>query len=1230
MGSGGLGIIYRSYDILLDRPVAVKVLNSASMGQAGRTRLLHEAQAAARLNHPNIVDIYDAGEAPGLGDDVNPLTFIVMELIDGPSLHEQSPATFQELVSITRQICDALEHAHVHGIIHRDLKPENVMLDKQGTVKLTDFGLARSVSSRLSMEGGIIGTVYYLAPEMAQGQAVDARTDLYSLGVMLFEFIAGGPPFVGENPMTIVSHHIHTQPVLPANPRIAVPASFADLVMKLLAKQPANRPASAKEVRRLLDDPDIGDFHKPTSLDQLVRSRLVGRERDLSEVRNLWTQIANGSGSQPVLLISGESGVGKTPFVQEIISIVEATGGKVLFSDCYEGVNPPYAPISQLVKAGLDLAPAGLNNRALADLLSLAPEMAIRFPAVPSNPALDPTIDQHRLYENVVTLFNLLAQQQPVLLVVEDLQWTDAGTLSLLRHLARRVHQGHDRLLLVITYREEEVSTACCLDDLLLDLARERLAVRLRLERMNLEQVGAVLQSIFNQEIPAAALESVYRVTEGNLFYIYEVCKSLVDEGWLVLRGGQWQLEGNLDEIKLPESIRLTIQRRVGKLPVEVQETLRLAAVIGREFDFGILCWISDTPEDQLIEQLEVAQHAQLIEEQVNKPKEPASERFRFVHALIPATLREELSRLRRNRLHRKVAAAIQALHPKDYEALAFHFSMAGDLRLATDNYLRAGERATILYANQDAARLYGQALSLVGDDLPRRFNILSERSKIYSRTGQREAQNADVQEMMAIAKRLDDKIRRCDALLAWIEYLLATDFSQARKYAEEAVALGRELKDALREAHALHRLGQALWTVDNDPGSVAPLEAAIQLFLQADQKADAASCLHLLSLVVGKQGLGNNTAAMQYAEQALELSRQADDRLQESTSLRRLAIALMDDCEYARALAVSEQALELHRALGDRQGECNAENVIALCLCWLGRLAEGDQHFLRSIEIAEEIDSRVGLANAVTNRLELWFYLSGQYEEGLAFIQQQLQKARDWGDPFLITYMLANKALVYSWFGSLDEFMECYQQVQGIETGAGNKDVQLKLLFHLARLQVDQGHFEAVYNTMMQVEELAKAASTPLVPALILNSRAYIHYMLGNHADLLQGIALIQQAIQSIKASVYPIELADCHALAALLYLKLDQPQPALIHSEAAMKLVEMYPFTHEANAWVHSRALRSAGQTDEANLYLHKSFERLQIVIGLIKDDNFSRSVREDIYVNREILADAERHLR
>ena len=243
IGRGGMGVIYRAFDTLLDRDVALKVL-SDNITPEGRRRLLHEAKTAARLNHPNIVSIFDAGEIQGQ-------PYVVMELVEGETLFSYRPENQEKLIELALQICAALDHAHSSGIIHRDLKPENIILTAQGKIKLLDFGLARSLTSRMSSKGAIVGTVFYLAPELALGKEVDRRADLYSLGVILYELLTGQLPFSGDDPLTVISQHLYA-PVVPPSTHRAGALPFEPIILRLLEKNPADRYASAREVAEAL------------------------------------------------------------------------------------------------------------------------------------------------------------------------------------------------------------------------------------------------------------------------------------------------------------------------------------------------------------------------------------------------------------------------------------------------------------------------------------------------------------------------------------------------------------------------------------------------------------------------------------------------------------------------------------------------------------------------------------------------------------------------------------------------------------------------------------------------------------------------------------------------------------------------------------------------------------------------------------------------------------------
>ena len=308
IGRGGMGVVYRATDLQLHRTVAVKVISENSSADA-RERLVREARAAAALNHPHIVSVYDVGEAKGL-------PFFVMELVDGQSLGRTPPSDLSRIIEIGLQICAALEHAHTNNIVHRDLKPDNVLISTTGeAVKLADLGLALAGhAARISHAGLVLGTPSYMAPEQALGQKVDARTDLYALGVLLYELTTGRVPFAGDDALTVLSQHVHAPPVPPRVLRSDLPRALELLILRLLEKNPDARFQTAAEaaaaLRRSLNQPGIDDEADAAPavaiLDALSRGRLVGRATELAEVRQLWQRALDGQGH--AVLLSGEPG----------------------------------------------------------------------------------------------------------------------------------------------------------------------------------------------------------------------------------------------------------------------------------------------------------------------------------------------------------------------------------------------------------------------------------------------------------------------------------------------------------------------------------------------------------------------------------------------------------------------------------------------------------------------------------------------------------------------------------------------------------------------------------------------------------------------------------------------------------------------------------------------------------------------------------------------------------
>ncbi|AEJ43195.1 Stk1 family PASTA domain-containing Ser/Thr kinase [Alicyclobacillus acidocaldarius] len=272
IGEGGMAEVYRAIDTLLDRTVAVKMLRSQyAVDEEFVRRFRQEAQAAARLSHPNIVNVYDVGVEDGQ-------QYIVMEYVDGPTLKdvivERAPLPVEEVIRISKQICSALQHAHELHVVHRDIKPHNILLTKSGQVKVADFGIARAATGHTiahRQATTVLGSVHYFSPEQARGGPTDAKSDIYSLGVVMYEMLTGKLPFEGDSPVSVALKHLREPFVEPRQLNKDIPQSVENIVLRCLVKEPEGRypnmAAVMADLDAALERPNVPKFVSPSDMD---------------------------------------------------------------------------------------------------------------------------------------------------------------------------------------------------------------------------------------------------------------------------------------------------------------------------------------------------------------------------------------------------------------------------------------------------------------------------------------------------------------------------------------------------------------------------------------------------------------------------------------------------------------------------------------------------------------------------------------------------------------------------------------------------------------------------------------------------------------------------------------------------------------------------------------------------------------------------------------------------
>jgi class 3 adenylate cyclase len=722
LGDGAKKRVFLARDTSLDRLVAFAQLRVEGMDSLGRQRLIREAQAMARLgNHPRLVAIYDIGEEGGT-------PFIVEEYMPGGDLAAQlrdaggAGLPLKQVRAIGEAICEALAFIHERQLLHRDLKPSNVFLSEDGGAKVGDFGLAVSLDrSRLTTESSLIGTPSYMPPEQALGGDVTPQSDLYSLGAMLYELVTGRPPFMGDDPTSVISQHINTRPVAPSWYSEHCPPELESVILKCLEKVPADRPASATEVREALSrvDPEgRSTSHSGSSanpLDRLAQGVFVGRTRELERLRTALDNAFSGHGN--LVMLVGEPGIGKTRTSKEVETYARMRGAQVLVGKTHESAGmPAYWPWVEVGRAwseqnngDLTLLQPALGS-AGPELTRIFPELRQLAPNIGEpEPITDPESAQFRLFDAYTTFIRAMAAHKPQLIVLDDLHWADRPTLMLLQHMARTL--ARMRVLVVGTYRDTDVVRASALSETLVNLNREPGFERIVLRGLERQEVEAYIRATANVNVSPALVQRIHEETEGIPFFLSEVVNLMAEEGTLSAYSSM--------DVALPDGVKEALGRRLDRLSPEANELLQVASVAGREFRHDTLLALGDRSEDEVFALLEEGLDARVIEEAGQ------AGRYRFTHALMQETLLDELSTTRKVRLHGRIGDALESRWGgrADERAtrLAEHFAEAATL---SDRYAEralkysklAAEQAETQAAWAEAARRYESCLTLLAE----------------------------------------------------------------------------------------------------------------------------------------------------------------------------------------------------------------------------------------------------------------------------------------------------------------------------------------------------------------------------------------------------------------------------------------------------------------------------------------------------------------------------------
>ncbi len=1016
LGEGGKGIVYKARDTILNRIVAIKMLKGGMLTEEDYSRFMREAQTVAQLNHPNIVSIYDIGKE---GEK----HFFVLEFVEGMSLRDlmttysEGKCDAQTILRIGIGICSALQYAHSQGVLHRDIKPENILITEEGVAKLMDFGLARMLGQpNITQEGIIIGTPAYVPPEIALGKGADARSDLYSFGAVLYETIAGRLLFPGEEPIKIIFGHIHDHPVSLSKLNPRVPQALADCIMKLLQKDPDNRYQTASDFLRVLKEiaeSSLGEVPALSPKPRIVvpsprrpalkEIQLIDRVEEMGVLREAVDRAVQGEGG--VVFLYGEAGIGKTRLARELGTYARLRGMEVLYGRCpalfrMDGV-PPYILWSEVIKDYLQACTPEHLYKVIgyypSEVCKMVPEVRNKLGAIPPSLPISPEHERDRLFEAISQFMTNISKETPLLVILDDLQWTDQSSLLLLHYMTRGIQK--ESLFLLGDYRDTDVDEKHPLTPVLAEMNRERLFQSIRLERMSFDHTSQMVKGILEQdEVPEAFCQLVYAKTRGNPFFAEEVIKSLKEEKVIYREENRWKIK-EVSKIEFPKTVKSVIRARIGRLDDECQNVLTLACFIGNDFSFEALHAVTGLEEDKLLEILEKALKTGLIKERLIRGEEVYS----FADIIIRDAVHEEVSLLRHKRLHGAVGSALEKVYAMKIDEhlgeLAYHFLEGGDKEKALAYFLKAADKAKGIYANNEAASYLRSALGL----LEEKEGATRERARVLESLG----------DIGKLDGKYDDCIRSWgDALPLW-------------KQSDERMNVAR-----------LHRkMAGVFWmNVGNREKAKEHHQEALKILEAEPESVELASLYEDMAGMVAMGASGGMAQALSLSEKAIDL-----------------AIRLNAYETIARSYV---WAAEIHKWLGDskRAAEyCEKSLKIALDNGYLETAAwayDDLSHFAlemkreRRLELREkgfELAKKVGSIEWIAMfglKLAQNYAEMGNLNKAISMLEESVSLSRKATNLIELTWSLGWLGLFYDILGETDKSELCLNEAFSISQG--------------------------------------------------------------------------------------------------------------------------------------------------------------------------------------------------
>ena len=728
LGRGGMGVVYLARDPLLKRDVAIKVITPEFLGSEAVERFKREAQVVANMDHPSIVGVFDIGEHGGS-------LFFVMPYVAGTNLRsfiKDGSLSLGDVVNLGIQVADALEYSHSKEVVHRDVKPENILISKDESstddvrVRVTDFGLAMaSAQSHLTKTGTLVGTISYLSPEQLTQRNLDGRTDIYSLGIVLYECLVGKAPFAGEI-QSVLYRIAHEIPQSPRALGADIAPELEEIIMQCLEKDPAKRFQRAKEVadalkrhKTKLRDTErfqkLSVVHRASTIVQRpMQSPFIGREKEFTELQRSLNAALQGECQ--FVVVGGEAGIGKSRLLDELENLAKAKKIRLLHSRfveqdqafSFQGFCEAIQEYFR-IKVTTSSGPVDFSDLA-SDLVSLFPVLAEMTEFTGGQKLLvtgetKRTQDRTYIFDLLARSFARIGGGKPLIILFEDLQNADVS-IDALQYVVRRL--GPTPTFVVGTYRTTEVDKHHPLAKMLKGFQGDRRFAQINLESFSVSDYRAFLQTLIGStEMEQSFIDKLYEATEGNPHFTKELVRSLIDSGRIIKNEtGSWSLSGEttLSSEVLPPTIQETVEKRIERLPQDWREILSMASVLGKTFDFRDLEVLTGKKES-----IEDVIDGLITSGFIEEERRSRSDQFTFSSGIVRDVLYAAVPRRKRRALHRKYAEDLEQRNAgrldRVYPLLVHHYSEGDVPEKVIEFGLQSAKKSLEALSAEDAIR---------------------------------------------------------------------------------------------------------------------------------------------------------------------------------------------------------------------------------------------------------------------------------------------------------------------------------------------------------------------------------------------------------------------------------------------------------------------------------------------------------------------------------------------